>query len=100
MTDITVVRNEGAHRYEAVADGEVLGFAQFTTRQNQTTIWHTEVDASHGRKGVGSALVRAALDDLRARGETVVPQCSFVASFIDRHPEYADLVPPHDRASG
>ena len=42
--------------------------------------------------GVGSRLVQGALDDLRARGLAVVPLCPFVAGFIDRHPEYADLV--------
>jgi predicted GNAT family acetyltransferase len=41
---------------------------------------------------VGSQLVRGALDDLRARGLRVVPLCPFVAAYLRRHPEDADLV--------
>ncbi|HEY0400428.1 MAG TPA: GNAT family N-acetyltransferase, partial [Blastococcus sp.] len=53
---------------------------------------HTEVDPDAGQDGLGSTLVRAALDDVRGRGGSVVPQCSFVRGWIERHPEYADLV--------
>ena len=42
--------------------------------------------------GLGSTLVRGALDDVRSRGGSVVPRCSFVRGWIDRHPDYADLV--------
>ncbi|MFC7573610.1 GNAT family N-acetyltransferase [Klenkia terrae] len=47
-----------------------------------------------GHHGLGGTLVRAALDDVRAAGGTVVPQCPFVAGWIARHPEYRDLVEP------
>jgi hypothetical protein len=43
-------------------------------------------------RGLGAELVRGALDDVRRNGRTVVPQCWFVAQFIDEHPEYADLL--------
>ena len=44
------------------------------------------------RRGVGSRLIRAALDSARDQGLRVVPQCPFVRAFIERHPEYRDLV--------
>jgi len=53
---------------------------------------HTEVDPDAGQDGLGSTLVRAALDDVRGRGGSVVAQCSFVRGWIQRHPDYADLV--------
>jgi hypothetical protein len=53
---------------------------------------HTEVDPEAGQDGLGSSLVRAALDDVRGRGASVVPLCSFVRGWIERHPEYAELV--------
>jgi predicted GNAT family acetyltransferase len=53
---------------------------------------HTEIDPDVGQDGLGSTLVRAALDDVRGRGGSVVAQCSFVRGWIQRHPDYADLV--------
>ena len=50
------------------------------------------VDPDSGHEGVGSALVRGALDDVRADGQKIVPRCPFVKGWIDRHPDYADLV--------
>ena len=53
---------------------------------------HTEVDPRFEGRGAGSALASSALDSVRGVGGRVVPTCSFVASYIERHPEYADLV--------
>jgi uncharacterized protein len=52
---------------------------------------HTEVDTRYEGRGVGSALARAALDDVRRQGKLVIAQCPFIAGYIQRHPEYADL---------
>jgi uncharacterized protein len=77
-------------RYVALLDGEVAGLAAYTLSDAQIVFTHTEVTLE-GR-GVGSALVRGALDDVRRRGALrVVAQCPFVRAFIDKHPEYADL---------
>ena len=56
---------------------------------------HTEIDPAFEGKGLGSALAKGALDAERALGEPVVPLCPFIRAYIDRHPEYADLV-DHD----
>jgi predicted GNAT family acetyltransferase len=53
---------------------------------------HTEIDPAFEGKGLGSALAAGALDAERALGEPVVPLCPFIRSYIDRHPDYADLV--------
>lgn len=53
---------------------------------------HTGVPPELEGHGVGSRLVRGALDQARDRGLKVVPQCPFVAAFIQRHPEYRDLL--------
>jgi predicted GNAT family acetyltransferase len=90
-------RPHGAHspeesRYE-IRDGDrVLGLAAYRRRGDTTVFTHTEVDPDAGQDGLGSTLVRAALDDVRSRGGSVVPRCSFVRGWIERHPEYADLV--------
>ena len=78
-------------RYEARVDGAVAGFAAYRLRGDRIVLTHTEVDPAYEGKGVGSALAKVALDDVRARGLTAVVQCPFIAAYIRRHPEYADL---------
>jgi predicted GNAT family acetyltransferase len=81
-----------AERYE-IRDGDrVLGIAAYHRRGDTVVFTHTEVDPDAGESGLGSQLVREALDDVRAKGEKVVPQCPFVRGWIERHQEYADLV--------
>ncbi|MBB4618125.1 GNAT family N-acetyltransferase [Sphingomonas abaci] len=53
---------------------------------------HTLVPPEIEGRGVGSKLIRGALDSARDQGLRVVPQCPFVKAFIDRHPEYRDLM--------
>ncbi len=53
---------------------------------------HTEVFPEFEGKGVGSRLATGALDDVRARGLKLTPQCPFISAYIKRHPAYADLV--------
>ena len=81
-----------AERYE-IRDGErVIGVAAYHRRGDTFVFTHTEIDPAEGRSGLGGRLVRAALDDVRARGGTVQPLCPFVRGWIERHPDYADLV--------
>ena len=79
-------------RYE-IRDGDrVLGLAAYRREGGRVVFTHTEVDPDAEGTGVGSKLVRGALDDVRSRGERAVPQCSFVRGWIDKHADYADLV--------
>ena len=79
-------------RYE-IRDGDrLLGVAAYRRDGDEIRFTHTEVDPDAEGSGVGSTLVRGALDDVRAHGLRAVPNCSFVRAWIDRHPDYADLV--------
>ncbi|MFC4062926.1 GNAT family N-acetyltransferase [Planomonospora corallina] len=78
--------------FEATVDGEHAGQLELVRQGDVIVYTHTEVDPAFGGRGVGGALVRAALDAARAEGATVRPRCSFVKDWIDRHPTYADLV--------
>jgi hypothetical protein len=91
----SVQRDDGATRYEITVDGALGGHAEFREVQGATVFTHTVVDDAMEGQGVGSDLVRGALDDVRTRGGTVVPLCSFVRSWIERHEGYEDLV-DHD----
>jgi predicted GNAT family acetyltransferase len=89
---ITVVDRPDRSRYEIDVDGRLVGLLSYRLAGGMITHRHTEIDPSVGGRGLGSALVRFALDDARARGLTVKPQCPFVAAFIVRHPQYEGLV--------
>lgn len=89
---IEVRDNADESRFEAALDGSTLGFAYYRLQPDRVVFTHTEVRPEAEGKGVGSALVRWALDDVRRRGLHVVPLCPFVAAYLKRHPEYADLV--------
>jgi uncharacterized protein len=86
-----------ADRYE-IRDGErVLGIAAYERKGDIVVFTHTEVDPDAGESGLGSTLVRSALDDVRSHGGSIVARCSFVRGWIERHPEYADLVVDPDQ---
>jgi predicted GNAT family acetyltransferase len=90
--DLTVRDNAAELRYEVLREGKVLGEILYRTMPDRVVLLHTEVQPYAEGGGVGSRLVAGALDDVRARGLRVVPLCPFVAAYIQRHPEYADLV--------
>jgi predicted GNAT family acetyltransferase len=79
-------------RYEITLDGEDAGYAEVRDLDGATAFTHTVVDTAFEDQGVGGDLVRAALDDVAARGGRVVPLCTFVRGWSARHEEYADLV--------
>lgn len=93
MSDVEVTKNEAEQRYEARVDGELAGAAYYQLADDLVAFTHTEVDDAYEGQGVGSALARAALDDVRAEGQRqVVPRCRFIKGWIDRHPDYQELV--------
>lgn len=87
------IRNDTDNdRYVVEIDGEVKAVAAYERRGDRVLFTHTEVDDSLGGQGVGSKLAAHALDDVRSRGERIVPLCPFIARYVERHPEYAELV--------
>jgi hypothetical protein len=82
--------NAERNRFELDADGHIA-FSEYKRNGATVSIMHTEVPKELNGKGIGSALVRGMLEIARAQGLKVVPLCPFVAGYIDRHPEYADL---------
>lgn len=79
-------------RFEIHEDGKLAGFGQYVRRPGRIFFVHTEIDPAFEGRGLGRRLAAGALDAARATGERVVPLCPFIAQFIERHPEYADLV--------
>ncbi len=92
MVNTEFVDRADAHRFELRSGDAVLGFIDYRLADGVITLVHTEVDPAHTGQGHAATLARGALDDARSRGLAVVPSCPFVASYIGKHPEYADLV--------
>jgi predicted GNAT family acetyltransferase/glutaredoxin len=95
--EATVVDVPREHRYELLLDGRRIGLLAYHRRKNRIALTHTEVTPACEGRGFGSRLAAAALDDAREQGLAVVPLCPFIAGYIDRHPEYRDLVAPERR---
>jgi uncharacterized protein len=93
---VAVHRNDENDHYEAMLDGKIVGHVKFRTRPGQVVLIHTETDPAYEGRGIGAALARGALDDVRARGLNALVLCPFIASYLKRHPEYQDLVVPAD----
>lgn len=96
--DVEVADNPDKARFEILADGELAGFVLYHLRGNEIAFTHTETDDRFRGHGLASQLVRMALDAARARQLAVLPYCPFVRSWLEEHPEYADLVPAGRRA--
>ena len=87
------VRNNAAEsRYEITDEGVQAGVAQYRRDGDRVVFTHTEIDDAFEGQGLGGKLARGALDDVRAQGLEVVARCQFIAGWIDRHPDYADLL--------
>jgi predicted GNAT family acetyltransferase len=95
---VEVHDNPDERRYGAVVDGELAGFTAYRMQAGVVAFVHTRVEDAFERHGVGSMLIREALEDVRRRGFEVLPFCPFVNSFIAEHREFVDLVPGSRRA--
>jgi len=86
-----VVNNEVESRYELATEG---GLAILVYRRAGTVLHvvHTEVPPEFEGRGVASRLVQGALDNIRAKGETIAPRCSYATVWLQRHPAYRDLI--------
>jgi predicted GNAT family acetyltransferase len=89
MTEI--VNNKAKHRYELAVEGHIAA-TYYSIADGVITFIHTEVPPELGGKGIASQLIKGALDQVRADGLKVIAQCPFVKAYIDKHPDYADLL--------
>jgi NAD+ kinase len=92
VSDAVVVDSFEHQRYEVVLGGEVAGVLHYRRHGDEIELMHTEIDQAFEGRGLASRLAAGALDDARNRGTPVVVTCPFVNSYLERHPEYADLL--------
>jgi len=93
-TGLTVENDVDGSRYRIRDGADYLGLVDYTMRADGAVLamTHTEVLPERQSGGVAGVLAKAALDDVRTRGLQVDPVCPYIATFIRRHPEYADLL--------
>lgn len=88
-----VVPDLQANAYYLIVDGERVGRTDYDIRGKKITFVHTEIDPERREKGLGSELVKGALDHVRTATDfRLVAKCPFTASYIEKHPEYQDLL--------
>ena len=95
---ITVTHQPEQARFTAQVDGDEAGAIDYERRGDDVAFLHTVVDPAFEGRGIGSALAREALDVARREGWGVLPHCSFIQAYVERHPEYLGLVPVARRA--
>ena len=83
--------NPARSRFEMTM-GDSTAFVEYRRAGDRIALLHTEVPEALSSQGVGSKLVRGALDAVRAEGLKVAPRCGFVAAYVERHPEHRDLL--------
>lgn len=93
MPTVDVTDHPDESRYEARVGDVLAGFVDYSLGAATIDFTHTEVDKAFEGQGIGSALIRQALDSVREDGQrSVIATCPFVAKWIDKHPDYADLL--------
>ena len=88
---IDVERKDDLSRYEGRVNGELVTVVNFVRRGDVLDITHTRTRMQWRGRGLADKLTTAALADIRAEGWRVHPTCAYTISFLDQHPEYADL---------
>ena len=89
--ELSIDHNLAGCRFQTRAEGH-LAYLDYEYKGKTLTLVHTEVPETLAGKGVGSKLAKAALEFARKEGLQVIAECSFIASYIARHPEYQPLL--------
>jgi uncharacterized protein len=93
MSNVEVVHIPERSRYVIKVDGEVAGLTVAKEGNGDVVLFsHTEVDDAYEGQGLASTLVAGALDDVRAHGRRIEVTCEYVLGFLEKHPEYQDLL--------
>ena len=90
-TTVTVTHDPVASRFEAVVEG-LRCVADYELVNGVMWMTHTVVPPAVGGRGIAAELVRVALDHADAKGWKVVPACSYVSSYMKRHPDTLKLL--------
>ena len=97
---VRLVHDDDRDRFAAYEDGAVVAVLAFEDEGSVRDLRSTVVAPERSGRGIGSAIVRFALEDSRERGLSIRPTCWFVRGYVERHPEFADLLESPETAPG
>lgn len=89
---VVVTCDPARGRYEGRVAGETVGEVDFSLRDTVMIITHTGTRPAWRGRGIAGLMTEHVLTDVRDRGLTIIPQCPYTASYVDQHPEHADLL--------
>ena len=95
LTDKTgapVTVTKESDKFTVCVDGKAVGLTAYADEGHSRVFPHTEVDDAYEGRGLATIVIGEALAQTRAEGLRVVPMCPTVAAYVERHPEYADIV--------
>lgn len=95
MSTVSVENNAAASRFEITSDGAVVGHLDYRTTGNTVDLTHAHTEPAMRGQGLAGQLVRGALDVITVEKMQVVATCPYVASWIEDHPEYQELLESH-----
>lgn len=87
-----VTDNKARNRFEMPLDGGALAYVDYAVEDDKLLLTHAQVPPAFEGRGIGAQLARGVFEEIRARGQTAVPVCSYLVAFARRHPEYEDVV--------
>lgn len=90
--DVSISKAGARRRYEIAVGGELAGFVDYREEGGRVALVHTEVLPRFEGRGLAGRLAEFALEDVRRQGAKVVPACSYIARYVQRHPQMQDLV--------
>ena len=97
VQDISITNQTSRQRYELAVGGTLAAVAEYRPRGGSIELVHTEVMPQFEGKGLAQQLAQHALDDVRSQGRKAVASCSYMARYIERHPQYQDLLEQDSR---
>lgn len=94
ITEPTVINVTERRRYEVSINGEAAGLAAYVDTATQRIFYQTKIAEQFGGRSLRDTLIAAALADTRATGKRVVALCPYVAAYVDRSEDFADILDP------
>ena len=79
------------NRFEVYVGDELAGFAEYVDTNDQRIFFHTEIGDDFAGRGLASTLIKFALTETRSAGKRIVPVCPFVAGYLKKHDDFADI---------
>src|ERR1700728_3204590 len=90
---VLVIDRPKRNRYEILLDGELAGYSEYLARPGLIAFTHTEIEERYKHRGLGEQLIAETRNDVHEHGLELLPFCQFMRTLIQRHREYATLVP-------